>query len=479
VFLLVLLLSDSSVMYEFPDGRTVAMISDGNVSMTAESVFIFPAEGMYGAFGDFNRMPNMSIRCVFSLLNRSSEEQILSVGFPLDARYGDAYTAMDDSMLFEVLSESFADEYRPPWNEERVVNGRDAMSEIAEEMDFRALINGTETPVFYRKCALSAEDDLIWQPVVAVWKMTFQPGEKIILENTYNTSWDFFGGGPRSSSTIKYILTSGAGWDGPIGEAFIRLVIPAELPEPLLDDTLAVYWDWSGSPVVDGRTVTWEYRDFEPHENLYFSVVAESRLNHWDYFIDPLDMYNSLDWDGENLLADATDYVRDALVWNPVFDSILLARILEGLPYMAAGHRPPNGLYTGVFNASELDGGTELAGEQLYRLRAAEIAAEGVQRNIDSAEQAGYGDFLPVFSTRRSWDTGALDMYSASPGKESKYLDLLEHLERAAAGEWIADPDIRAFYELTGWYREGYSSLVSPVPSLSVIRYREVVQNGI
>lgn len=463
---LLALLGDSSVMYEFPDGCTVAMISDANVSMAAESVFITPAAGIHECSAEHPWLPDMSVRCVFELVNRSGEEQFLSVGFPLDARYGEAYTAMDDSMLFEVLAESYSLEYRPAWSDESVIQALSAEDDIAEDMDFRAFINGEEVPVYFRKCALSRTEDLVWQPVVAVWKMHFQPGETVFLENTYNTSWDFFGGGPWSEYTVNYILTSGGTWRGPIGDAFISLAIPPELPLPVLNDTTAVYWSWSGSPVINGRTVVWKFTDLEPMENLSFFVVTESRLSHWDYFLNPAEMYDALDWTGDDLLWDATQYVADALVWNPVFDAALTTRILEALPFIVRQQMPPNGLYTGIFINAPLNGGTALCPVDIDRFEIAEQIGEEVQRNIDLTEESGYLEFLPMFALKWSWDEGALGLYAGMPEKQGRYLELLQWLEPAAGGEYISDPAIRAFYELTGWYHQGDSSRVSLHPLL-------------
>ena len=182
---------------------------------------------------------------MFELVNNTGEEQYITVGFPFDAKYGDSYTA-DEDMLIELLSESFQDRDRPPWQELDPTCGTDATEDLHEDLDFKTFINGVETQVYFRRCALVAEEELIRRPVVAVWKMKFEPYETIILRNTYNTSWDYYGGGPGSKLSIDYILTSGSTWSGPISDAVITLEVPPDILLPQLSDTISVYWDWGG-----------------------------------------------------------------------------------------------------------------------------------------------------------------------------------------------------------------------------------------
>lgn len=463
----VVCVADSAVMFEFPDGITVAMISNGDVSMAAESVFIEPSGGNY----DDGWLPNMTVRCLFELVNNTDEEQYVTVGFPFDAKYGNSYTAMDEEMLVEELNRSFADEFRPAWETESIIRGMDAIDDIPEELDFRTFINGVETEVYYRKCALSLEEGFIWRPVVAVWKMKFEPNETIMLENTYNTCWDYFGGGPWSSSSVNYILTSGGTWSGPIGDAVVVLTLPEEIHDPCLNDTLLSYWHWTGTPVIDGRTITWHYTDFEPHENISFTGEEGIQLGFWENALNPERMYNTISWTEEDLLRSAGEYLNDGNFWGIQADTRLTLRIVEALPWAMQGSQAPNGIDVDYFYISQSSSEPVITPEMEERIDLVRSLQEQMQRNLESAGRSGYLEFLPMFVSRFTWDVDALDMYSSMPAKNAKYLDLLENLERAAEGQYIDNPEIRSFYELTGWYSYGNESGISPLSERAVAEY--------
>ena len=456
------------MMYEFPDGRTVAMISSGDISMAAESVLIQPAGGTW----DNGWLPNMQVRCMFELVNNTDEEQFISVGFPLDAKYGNAYTAMDEEMLFEELSRSCSEEERLPWQNEMVVQGLDAAEDIPEELDFRTFVNGEEIQVYYRKCALSLEDDILWRPVVAVWKMHFDPGETTVLENTYNTSWDYFGGGPWNSSTVNYILTSGGTWSGPIGDAVITLIVPEELSEPCLNDTLLSFWHWTGTPVVDGRTVTWHYREFEPDENISFSVEESIHLGFWENGINPERMYDSITWTEEDLQRSTVEYLNEGNFWGIQSDTRLTLRIAEALPWLIQGAVSPNGIELHYFSVSEGNTNPVITPEMEDRLAIVHGLQDQMETNMRTCEDAGYLEFLPMFVSGLSQAEPVLGMYAGMPEKEMKYLDLLEYLEPAVEGRFIQDAEVRSFYELTGWYSQGNAANRPFIPSSEVVTYR-------
>jgi len=470
-------LADSAVMFEFPDGRTVGMTSNGDISMAAESVSIVPAGGMFGGDdGGWGWLPLMEVRCVFELVNNTDEEQYITVGFPFDAKYGDSYSVMGDSMLIEMLASASPDENRPPWQDLNPSCGTDALEDLPEDLDFRTFINGDEIPVYYRRCASCLEEELVWLPVVAVWKMKFEPYETVILENTYNTSWDYLGTGSGSDLKVNYILTSGSTWSGPIGDAVITLEVPGELPMPVLSDSVSVYWDWTGGPAIDGRTITWHYTDLEPSENLSFSVITEVKCYDDDNLSAP-SMFSALVWTEDELLVSTAEYLRGATTWRPHFDTVLLTRILEALPYALNNHTPPNALNPDYFCTAGFDHGLDLPAEHEAALEVVETVRAQVERDIALAEDAGYLEFLPLFSGKRYWNEQILNRYSAYPVKQSRFLDLLEHLEPACEGESIEDPAIRAFYGLTGWYFPGFSVWMQPIPADSVTRYRETQEN--
>ncbi len=472
--LAVVCLADSAMMFEFPDGRTVAMISNNEISMAAESVYIEPSGGIFSEYSDENGwLPHMEVRCIFELVNSSDEEQFVTVGFPFDAKFGHAYTAMDEEMLAEELSRSFDGENRPEWENHSIVGGMDAMEDVPEELDFRTFIDGEEVEVVFRKCALSLEEGLIWRPVVAVWKMKFAPRETIMLENTYNTSWDYIRNGPWSFNTINYILTSGGTWSGPIGDAVVTLTLPDEMPDPTLNDTLLCYWHWTGQPVVDGRTIRWHYRDFEPDENISFSVEEGMQLGFWENSINPERMYNTVVWTEDELLSSAVDFLSEGNFWGIQSNTRLTLRILEALPWLIQGAEPPNGIMIGNFFIPEVSGEVVIAGEMQRRLDLVYTLQNEMERNRDSASDAGYLEFLPIFVSNYQWDLDDLGMFGSMPERERRYLDLLLEMEKAVAGEYIDNPAVRSFYELTGWYSEGRETGLSALSEASVGEYRE------
>ncbi|MCK4504352.1 MAG: hypothetical protein KAW14_01945 [Candidatus Aegiribacteria sp.] len=472
-------LADSAVMYEFPDGRTVAMTSNGDISMAAESVSIIPSGGMFGSYDDGRGwLPLMEVRCMFELVNNSGEEQYITVGFPFDAKYGDSYSAMDDSMLIEMLAMASQDEDRPPWQELNPTCGTDALEDLPEDLEFSTFINGEEAPVYYRRCASCLDEELVWRPVVAVWKMKFEPYETVILENTYNTSWDYLGVGPWSEFEVNYILISGSTWSGPIGDAEITLEVPGELPMPVLSDSLSVYWDWAGGPIIDGRTVTWHYTDLEPSENLSFSVVIEMKY-YCDDNISASSMFNAVVWTEDELLVSTAEYLRDVTTWELHFDTILMIRILEALPYALNGHIPPNDLNPNIFRTAGFDHELDLPAEHEAVLEVVETIRAQAERDIALVKDAGYLEFLPLFTEERHWNEQILSRYSSYPVKQRKFLDLLEHLESASEGEFIEDTVIRAFYGLTGWYFPDFSSGIQPISADSVTQYREMLENTV
>ncbi len=465
MLLFLILLADSAVMFEFPDGRTAAITSSGDIAMAAESVSIVPSGGMFQYFDDRGWLPMMEARCVFELVNITSEEQYISVGFPLDAKFGDSYTVFPDSMLVAILDSSQADGESSPWWQGKTTTGIDASERIPDDLDFRALVNGAEVPVHYRTCARSLEEELIWQPVVAVWKMRFQPGETVILENTYNTSWDYYGGGPWGAYSVNYILTTGGTWAGPIGEAVISLVLPDDLPEPVLTDTLAVYWDWTGCPAIDGRKVTWHYTDLNPDENLRFTVNTEQRVNFWENRIQTQELFNAVSWTEDELLSSAYYYFKGSMNWFTSFDAILILRVLEAVPYVINGYGSPNGLPVGQFDFTPSpEDMPDLSEEQEEALHAVALVYARMEQNLESVREAGYLEFLPLFANKLVWGPEDLYMYSGMPEKEARYLDLLESLAQARRGEPVEDPAVLSFYELTGWYIPGRSSDLPSVP---------------
>ena len=73
---------------------------------------------------------------------------------------------------------------------------------------------------------------------------------------------------------FQYIFSTGAGWKGTIGSADLIVTFPYEVDElfllPCIDDPYnCTTPDW----VKDGKTLTWQYRDFEPQPEDNFTIT--------------------------------------------------------------------------------------------------------------------------------------------------------------------------------------------------------------
>lgn len=462
-------LGDSAVMFDFPDGRTVAVTGTDQITMTAETVLVSPTGGLIDGF-----LPEMRVECVFHLLNRSDQAVNVTVGFPIDAIFGDSYTVFPDSMLVAMLDSLHAHEGRKPWFLTGPGDGADALP--PEAMDFTASVNGSPVEVAFRACAYSQEEALIRDPIAAVWPMRFKPGESLRLVNTYTTSWSYFGGFSHSSWSLSYIVTTGSTWLDPIGTALIRFTIPESLPVPGISPEHAACWRWSGTPVVAGRTVTWSMRDWEPTENLVLTVTCQD-LHDWNYegAVDPVELSSMVTWEADALLFTAGAYLKDLLWGDPLPPGTvlqILKALLEsdtavaassGAFYLAQPRAVPRGLQGEGWREAVRGAEAALASD------AALVRREGLE------------GFIPLlYLLRLSWSD--LDMYHGMPELEEKWLRLLLHLEAACSGDPIGDPGVQAAYRLTGWYNPGsrrWPPTVVDITRESVEAYRaETLSTG-
>jgi len=439
--------ADSSVMFEFPDGRTVALTSTADLSMAAESVSISPAEGPHSPYDlGWDWLPMMDVRCVFYLVNLTDASQDVTVGFPLDARFGDAYTTMTDSMLVAMFDSLYADEERKPWFETGPSEGSDASDLVPPELRFRAEVDGEPVDVFYRTCAWSLDDSMIWGPVMAVWRMSFAPGDTVRLVNSYRTSWDYSSGGPDAWYRMAYIVTTGANWSGTIGSAVITMEVPGILAVPQWNDTLVASWSWTGAPVVDeaSRTLVWEYRDWEPMENLELTIRTFGEGGYWYETVDPFEMARMITWTGDSLLASAQAFITGRLTWIDRLHALHLLHIVQDVHAVVEGVEPPHPEAMSYFDLS-------VAGGALPSRLDASVIGE-VERRIESdmatADETGYLRFLPMLilmNPRMPWDP---DMYAAMPEVQERYHGLLQALAAAGKGLPTGDPAADALFRL-------------------------------
>jgi hypothetical protein len=104
----------------------------------------------------------------------------------------------------------------------------------------------------------------------AVFDVTFPPGQDVVIQIGYTAN----GFGYYPYQVFRYVLQTGAGWNGTIGSAdiIVRLPYPASGQNVWLKDV-----DGYGEPTqggqISGNEVRWRFEDFEPTWQDDFMVV--------------------------------------------------------------------------------------------------------------------------------------------------------------------------------------------------------------
>jgi hypothetical protein len=114
-------------------------------------------------------------------------------------------------------------------------------------------------------------DEVPW----AVFEVTFPPNQDVLIEVVYNVE----GFGYYPYEVFKYVLETGAGWNGTIGSAEIILRMPYEASEQnVWVEGVEGYGDATPGGVFSGNEVRWNFTELEPtfENNLQFVVVAPS-----------------------------------------------------------------------------------------------------------------------------------------------------------------------------------------------------------
>ncbi|MBN1427775.1 MAG: hypothetical protein JXB07_05270 [Anaerolineae bacterium] len=107
----------------------------------------------------------------------------------------------------------------------------------------------------------------------ATWKVVFPPGQTVNL----GVEYDVHPAGWALVGTFTYILETGAGWYGPIGEGTITFRLPYDVNEM----NTVFYPGTSPHPdyyTFSGPDVTWHFSDLEPAEedNVHLTVLLPS-----------------------------------------------------------------------------------------------------------------------------------------------------------------------------------------------------------
>ncbi|MEA3377176.1 MAG: hypothetical protein U9R72_13380 [Chloroflexota bacterium] len=168
------------------------------------------------------------VEATFQMRNQGSEAEELEVWFPLTtgAEYGETVPYPGQAENFEA------------W-----VDGEPVEIEEAPGRDL-----------------LGFRDEVPW----AKWPVTFPAGEDVELRVTYDTHPVEWGGW----AVGYYILETGAGWRGPIGEGSVTFRLPYEVT-PLNVQLAEIQEAYTGPErpfeiTVEGTDVTWHFTDLEP-----------------------------------------------------------------------------------------------------------------------------------------------------------------------------------------------------------------------
>jgi hypothetical protein len=244
--------ADSAPMFESAMGVFAPGLPNNTVRMVAETVDIQVIERPVFVKGErYEGVLYAQVDAVFYFHNRGPDVH-MAVGFPI--------INGDWPRLDERVSAGF---------ESQFIRGFQAWSS-----------RGTYSPEIRKVTTSQFGDNPNYRQNLAtwfVWEMDFPGGQFERLDVSYLCQIsDFWVSNPfRLSpgySPVPYILTSGALWDGTIGDAIITVTAPdggmllSPAPQATLD--------------TPGRVV-WHMRDFEPNEDLliyYLSSVGYRQL---------------------------------------------------------------------------------------------------------------------------------------------------------------------------------------------------------
>ena len=183
-------------------------------------------------------------RAVFTMRNLGTAEESMAVRFPLS--------------FFDGASDGF---FNYP-----------ELSSIAVKVDGKTVPTRREMQPFLASQSNSSDrDEIPW----SVFDVTFPPNQDVTIEVVYNV--DGFGDYPYE--VFKYVLETGAGWNGTIGSAEIILRLPYEANTyNVWTEGVEGYGDATPGGVFSGNEVHWKYTELEPtfENNLQFVIVTPS-----------------------------------------------------------------------------------------------------------------------------------------------------------------------------------------------------------
>ena len=213
-----------------------------NVEMGFETVQIYVEESSTLYYTDTSKdTVNARVMTLFLMSNLSESAETLQVLFPLNNTEGFGDGAFSDpeiqNLRISVNDQSVA------WVEKTTPNPRD-----------------------------SDDPEIKW----AEFEVEFPSKEVTFIEIRYDlqsTGW-------FPEATFHYILETGGGWYGPIGEAHIDLILPyeASVENVLIGEPNSSYYEQKTSPgaYFEGNEVHWEYTNLEPdaEDNWEATIIA-------------------------------------------------------------------------------------------------------------------------------------------------------------------------------------------------------------
>jgi hypothetical protein len=146
------------------------------------------------------------------------------------------------------------------------------------------------------------EGEKVVMPCWGVFAVVFPPGLDVPIEVKY------------TSPSYSYILTTGAGWKGTIGQADITFRLPYEVVlGQSLDKCLPELC------LLNGRDIQWKFNDFEPTENVSINMI---KPDVWWRIITEINNLKLNPSDGQAWKRLAIAY-RDSLRWDINHDSFI------------------------------------------------------------------------------------------------------------------------------------------------------------
>jgi hypothetical protein len=219
-----------------PAGADILPGADGTqVRMESETVLIEAAATAYG------EPARADVQAAFVMRNLGDADETMQVRFPLNVLHG---------------FQSGVEECVYP----------QAAPEIA---DFRARVDGAAAPIQTTVVRLKDEFRGLPEKDVRCWAnfpVTFPAGEIVTVEVEYSVA-GYYRYDVSGMVEFPYVLVTGAGWQGTIGQAEIIFRAPFEL------DDLTIVGPFDRHARVDGNVMRWSREDFEPDQNVAFSIV--------------------------------------------------------------------------------------------------------------------------------------------------------------------------------------------------------------